>query len=104
MESLGRFRYLEAVPREPQSASAARSRGVTREKGTLVLIHGFPLGASMWEPQLALVDLGWRILIPELRGFEGSPASVAATSMDEFAGDLIDLLDALRIDNAVIGG
>jgi pimeloyl-ACP methyl ester carboxylesterase len=104
MENLGRFRYLEAVPRESKSASTVSARRAQRERGTLVLIHGFPLGASMWEPQLGLAELGWRVLVPELRGFEGTTAAVVATSMDDFAGDLIDLLDALRIDNAVIGG
>jgi 3-oxoadipate enol-lactonase len=73
-------------------------------KGTLVLIHGFPLGARMWEAQLELAGRGWRIVAPQLRGFDGPPADRAATSVDEYAGDVIDLLDALDIEQAVIGG
>jgi pimeloyl-ACP methyl ester carboxylesterase len=72
--------------------------------GTLVLIHGFPLSASMWEPQLELAEQGWRIIAPQLRGFDGAPSSSAATSMDDYAGDIIDLLDGLHVEQAVIGG
>lgn len=72
--------------------------------GTLVLIHGFPLSARMWEPQLELAELGWRVIAPFLRGFDGPSASPPARSMDDYAGDIIDLLDGLHVDQAVIGG
>jgi pimeloyl-ACP methyl ester carboxylesterase len=73
--------------------------------GTLVLIHGFPLSARMWEPQLELAEQGWRIIAPQLRGFDGTPSpSSVATSVDDYAGDIIDLLDGLHVDHAVIGG
>ena len=58
----------------------------------------------MWEPQLGLADRGWRVIAPQLRGFDGGTTSSVATSVDDFAGDVIDLLDALHVDNAVIGG
>jgi 3-oxoadipate enol-lactonase len=58
----------------------------------------------MWEPQLELAERGWRVIAPQLRGFEGSPAGMAATSMDDYAADVIDLLDDLHIEEAVIGG
>ncbi len=58
----------------------------------------------MWEPQLDLAQQGWRVIAPQLRGFDGPPAATVATSVDDFAGDVIDLLDALHIDQAVIGG
>jgi 3-oxoadipate enol-lactonase len=73
-------------------------------QGTLVLIHGFPLSARMWEPQLELAGLGWRVIAPQLRGFDGAPADKFATSVDEYAADVIDLLDVLEIEQAVIGG
>lgn len=80
----------------------AGSRG--RAVGTLVLIHGFPLSARMWDPQLALAEQGWRVIVPYLRGFDEGADGRAATSMDDFAGDVIDLLDSLHIEQAVIGG
>ena len=58
----------------------------------------------MWEPQLALAECGWRILAPQLRGMGSGGSDPPATSMDDYAGDAIDLLDALHIEQAVVGG
>ncbi len=71
----------------------------------------------MWEPQLALGDRGWRVIAPHFRGFDGIAAargqvdaggaaetSPPVTSIDDYAGDVIDLLDALHIHEAVIVG
>src|SRR5438105_1862148 len=98
-QTLMRLRYVD-VPAKPVAAAGPRGRPL----GTLVLIHGFPLSAGMWEPQLTLAQHGWRVVAPHLRGFNEGPGKHAATSMDDFAGDIIDLLDALHIEQAVIGG
>lgn len=58
----------------------------------------------MWEPQLALADGGWRVIAPQLRGVDGGGADPPVSSIDDYAGDVIDLLDALGIEDAVIGG
>jgi len=58
----------------------------------------------MWEPQLSLAAEGWRILVPELRGFGDGAGDPPTTSIDDYAGDTIDLLDALHIETAVICG
>jgi pimeloyl-ACP methyl ester carboxylesterase len=58
----------------------------------------------MWEGQLALADDGWRVIAPQLRGFDGSDTDPLATSIDDYAGDVVDLLDALDIEEAVFGG
>jgi 3-oxoadipate enol-lactonase len=104
MPVTGRFRYLEALPRDVASLSTRSGGGAGQLRGTLVLIHGFPLTARMWEPQLELAEHGWRVIVPQLRGFDGPPADNVATSVDDYAGDVIDLLDALHIEQAVIGG
>ena len=54
--------------------------------------------------QLALADRGWRVIAPQLRGFDGAAGDPPAASMDDYAGDVIDLLDALHVKTAVIGG
>ncbi|HKT79946.1 MAG TPA: alpha/beta fold hydrolase [Vicinamibacterales bacterium] len=95
MPSLGRFHYLEAVP------SSATPR---REVRTLVLVHAFPLNAEMWRPQLALAERGWRVIAPDLRGMGESPADRTVERMDDYVGDLVDLLDGLHVERAVIGG
>ena len=46
----------------------AAAAGTERPRGTLLLIHAFPLNARMWEPQLALARHGWRVIAPQLRG------------------------------------
>lgn len=70
----------------------------------VVLIHGFPLRREMWRPQVEpLVDAGYRVILPDLRGFGESEVGLAA-SMDDYADDLVALLDFLDIDKAVAGG
>jgi pimeloyl-ACP methyl ester carboxylesterase len=99
--SKGRLRYLEAKP----SASA-------RPRGTLVLLHAFPLNARMWEPQLAMAENGWRVLAPHFRDMddpaaaasESTPAAWPTPTADDYAGDVIDLLDALKVEDAVFVG
>ena len=72
----------------------------------MVLVHGFPLAASMWEPQLKAVPAGWRVIAPDLRGFGGSTIErdSESPSMDDYAADVIDLLRELGIASAVVGG
>lgn len=103
MPSIGRFRYLEA-PAGLRPATAGQVPGDVRPRGVLVLIHAFPLDARMWEPQLALADRGWRVIAPHLRQFDAPNQDPPARTIDDFAGDVIDLLDALQIPQAVIGG
>ncbi|MEX2272202.1 MAG: alpha/beta fold hydrolase [Vicinamibacterales bacterium] len=71
----------------------------------LVLLHPFPLDANYWSPQLAAPPAGWRLLAPDLRGFGTQGAGDApVTSLDDYARDVIAMLDAHGIDRAVIGG
>ena len=79
-------------------------RSGDRPRGTLVLLHAFPLNARMWDGQLALAETGWRVIAPQLRGFDGGAGDPAAASVDDYAGDVIDLLDGLHVHQAVIGG
>lgn len=77
--------------------------------GTLravVLLHAFPIGANLWEPQLRNVPAGWRMITPDLRGFGGSTEldSLSAVSMSDYAEDVIDLMDELGVTRAVVGG
>jgi pimeloyl-ACP methyl ester carboxylesterase len=73
---------------------------------TCVLLHAFPIGANLWEPQMRSVPDGWRLVTPDLRGFGGSTEldSVSALSMNDYADDVSDLMDELGIPRAVVGG
>lgn len=57
----------------------------------LLLIHAFPLHAGMWSPQLRARPGGWRILAPDLSGFNRSPRS-AAEPVRDVAGHAADVL------------
>lgn len=71
----------------------------------LVLIHGFPLCRKMWLPQAeALSKAGCRVITPDLRGLGESGLISEAVSMDDYADDVVALMDHLGIDKAVIGG
>lgn len=100
MTSCSRLRYLEASPRN--SGAWPPDRPLL---GTLVLLHAFPVGARMWEAQHALSASGWRVVMPQFRGFDCSTTDgAAATTLDDYAGDVADLLDTLGVRHAVIGG
>jgi len=76
MPSAGRLRYLERAA-DPS----------VRPRGTLLLIHAFPLNARMFEAQLTLAGSGWRVVAPHLRRFDGAdgdpPASRGAFRSSE---------------------
>ena len=73
---------------------------------TCVLLHAFPLGANMWEPQIRAIPDGWRLITPDLRGFGGSTEleSISASSIADYAEDVADLLSEISVERAVIGG
>jgi pimeloyl-ACP methyl ester carboxylesterase len=73
---------------------------------TVVLLHAFPIGASLWEPQMRSVPAGWRMIAPDLRGFGGSTEvdSITNATMTDYAQDVLDLMDELGVKRAVIGG
>ena len=69
----------------------------------LLLVHGYPLDQSMWAPQMEGLH-GVRCIAPDLRGFGASCFSPAPNTLSEHADDLAALLDALKIERAVIAG
>ena len=89
VKTIGRFRYLEALPDSAASSAPGGPEPAMRGsagslKGTLVLIHGFPLSARMWEPQLALADHGWRDIVVRSNAAVWSRPLVEISSADTF--------------------
>lgn len=73
----------------------------------VVLCHGFPDCAFGWRHQVeVLADAGYRVLVPNQRGYGGSsaPDDIAAYRLTELCADLVGLLDALSIDTATFVG
>jgi 3-oxoadipate enol-lactonase len=69
----------------------------------VLLVHGFPLNRSMWEPQLGALRERARVIVPDLRGFGASEAGPPGPlSMDQHADDLAGLLDHLGMQDPVV--
>ena len=70
----------------------------------VVLLHGFPLSRAMWEEQVAGVGSIYRVIAPDLRGPRRFARARRGYTMDEMADDVIELLDALSLDEPVVLG
>jgi 3-oxoadipate enol-lactonase len=69
----------------------------------LLFIHGWPHNRSLWAAQLSGLPTHARCIAPDLRGFGGSSVKEPYT-MEQYADDLVALLDSFGIDRAVVCG
>lgn len=77
------------------------------EGPAVLLSHGFPELAYSWRHQYqALVDAGFRVIVPDQRGYGASdaPPGIETYDIDHLTGDLVGILDALEIEKAVVAG
>jgi 3-oxoadipate enol-lactonase len=71
----------------------------------LLFIHGFPLDRSLWGPQVAELQKTYRVIAPDLRGFnQSSDTDGQAVTMETYAEDMKALLDSLNVKQAVVCG
>jgi len=76
----------------------------------MLWLHAFPLNADMWRHQLEQAPAGWRLIAPDFRGFGGSAIDHENVDVDvdlgvdDYARDILALMDDLAFDQAVIGG
>ncbi len=70
----------------------------------LLLLHAFPLGLSMWDPQVEALSASHRVARFDARGFGGSALGSEPFSMARIADDAAGVLDALAADKAVVVG
>lgn len=73
----------------------------------LVLCHGWPEIAFSWRHQIkALSEAGVRVIAPDQRGYGATdrPGPVEAYDIENLTGDLVGLLDHLKIDKAIFVG
>jgi pimeloyl-ACP methyl ester carboxylesterase len=70
----------------------------------LLLLHAFPLGLSMWDPQAEALSPTYRIARFDARGFGGSALGTEPFTMEQIADDAAAILDALAVAKAVVGG
>lgn len=69
----------------------------------VVFLHGFPHRRALWASQLGALMERARCIAVDLRGL-GESEGDGPWSMDQYADDVVELLDHLRIDRAVVCG
>ena len=78
------------------------------EDGDLVvLLHGFPQFWYTWRKQLEpLADAGYRVIAPDLRGFNESdrPSAVDAYRIEPVLDDIAKLIESQQQDAAIVVG
>ena len=70
----------------------------------LVLIHGYPLDRSIWEPLVGPLGEDFELIMPDLRGFGGSHVADASGSIDAYGSDVTGLLRQLQVPRAIVAG
>lgn len=73
----------------------------------VVLCHGFPELAYSWRYQISpLANAGFHVIAPDMRGYglTDRPQPIDAYDIRHLTGDLVGLLDALKIEKAVFAG
>ncbi len=77
------------------------------EGPAILFVHGFPDTSYTWRKQMQVVGAaGFRGIAPDMRGYGGSsaPADPALYTPFQTVGDLVGLLDAMEIQQAIIVG
>jgi 3-oxoadipate enol-lactonase len=70
----------------------------------LLLVHAFPVDASMWGAQVSALSEETQVLAPSLPGFGGTPAAGDVMTMDAAADFLAGELDRAGVDKAAVCG
>ena len=74
---------------------------------SVVLLHGFPEFHYGWRKQIpALVNAGFRVIVPDQRGYNLSdkPKGISSYDVDVLAKDIIGLLDHFGIEKTYLVG
>ena len=97
------FSVVEGVAATPRHTTAYLEAGPP--DGTpVILVHGWPELAISWRHQIPLLaELGFRVIVPDMRGYGRSTAydRVEAYTMEETVTDLLELLAAIGHEKAI---
>jgi pimeloyl-ACP methyl ester carboxylesterase len=95
---------------EPNFVETNGIRMAVYEQGAgdpVIFLHGFPELAFSWRLQFpALAEAGFRAIAPDQRGYGQSsvPPNVEDYGIDRLIGDVLGLLDTLRLERATFVG
>jgi 3-oxoadipate enol-lactonase len=77
------------------------------ESGTgfpVIFLHGFPFDHTIWEALAPLMTDKARLIFPDLRGLGRSPVPEGIYSMRLLAEDVLNLMNTLKIERAILVG
>ncbi|MBI3855977.1 MAG: alpha/beta hydrolase [Planctomycetes bacterium] len=69
----------------------------------LVLVHGFPLDARIWDKVLAQLRIPAPV-VPDLRGHGKTPLPPGPCSLEDYARDLLKLMDDAEVERFFVAG
>jgi pimeloyl-ACP methyl ester carboxylesterase len=76
-----------------------------RNGEALIFLHGYPEFWWSWRHQIAcFTQVGYHVIVPDLRGFNYSDKPPHGYDPTTLAGDIIGLMDAFGLDEATIIG
>lgn len=75
-----------------------------KNRTPVVLIHAFPLSSAMWEPQFTFLKKEFRVVRYDVRGFGRSTGGDGQFTMEQYADDLLWVLESLKAEKAVLCG
>lgn len=75
------------------------------EGGTpVIFLHGYPFSKAMWRKQIDFLQTTNRVIACDIRGFGDSEDESSILSIDLFAEDLLQFMDSLKIEKAIVCG
>ena len=90
----------------PRGTFNVRDRG-NKDGFPVVMLHGWPESSYCWEGVDAFLNPALRIIAPDLRGLGDSERTlnnVPAYQKAELAKDVVEVIDALKIDSFFLVG
>ena len=99
---------MTEISRRAIEANGIRIHLAEAGSGPVVLLcHGFPELWYSWRHQLkALAEAGYRAVAPDMRGYgqTGQPEQIDQYTLFHLVGDMVGVLDALGVAEAVVVG
>jgi pimeloyl-ACP methyl ester carboxylesterase len=103
LENSNLNRHFEKI-----ATNGVNLRCVVEGSGPLaIMVHGWPESWYSWRHQIDLVrDAGYRVVVPDVRGYGESdaPEAIEAYDMETMIGDVLGLIDHFGEKQAVLFG